>query len=277
MSPLNLRPRQHELAGVVGEDLALLADRPLHERAGADVVVEVHAVGEARHPLLLLEEPRDGVVHDLAAAGERRLDLDRLHPALLGQAGLGEGPPPLVLAVGGHVVGGRGDDEVGLAEAVGQAPRRGVGPLDGGRQVGAVAHGGAAVHPLHDGVDLRLAQRPVVLERLDADGAVDVPGRHLERDHAVADGPRPGPHLAVGQQRHRGDGVGLMALLALLLENRRDVLRERRLVVGLVGRGETGRGDERGERPDPEPPPVRLRMHGLLLPSRRHTRARAGS
>ena len=68
-----------------------------------------------------------------------------------------------------------------------------------------------------------------------------------------------------------------MALLALLLQNRRDVLRERRLVVGLglVGRRGTGRGHERAERhPDTEPPAVRLRMHGLLLTPARAPRGK---
>ena len=46
--------------------------------------------------------------------------------------------------------------------------------------------------------------------------------------HARANRPRPRPRLLVGDERHRRDRIGPMARFALLLEDRRDVLRERR-------------------------------------------------
>ena len=57
---------------------------------------------------------------------------------------------------------------------------------------------------------------------------VDVPGRHLVIGDARADRARPRPRLCVGDERHRRDRIGPVARLALVLEDRRDVLREGR-------------------------------------------------
>ena len=89
--PADLRVRQHQFAGVIREDLAHFADRPLHERAGADVVIVVRVRGarcQSDDAILLLDETGDGVMDHAAAAGERGLRLDRLDPALLGQPGV---------------------------------------------------------------------------------------------------------------------------------------------------------------------------------------------
>ena len=54
------------------------------------------------------------------------------------------------------------------------------------------------------------------------------PRRHLAGHHLVLDRARPGPHVLVGDERHRRDLAGPMADDAVLVEDRRDVLRERR-------------------------------------------------
>ena len=91
--------------------------------------------------------------------------------------------------------------------------------LDGRRRVGGVPARGPGVDPAADGRDLRVGQRRVLLEPLDADVALDEPRRHLALRGLVADGPRPRPHLLVGQQRHRGHGARTMALLAGSLQD----------------------------------------------------------
>ena len=110
------------------------------------------------------------------------------------------------------------------------------------------------------------------LKALDADVLVDVPGRHLPRDHAVPDGPGPRPHLGVGRQGHGRHLAGPVADHARFVEDGRDVpgerdvagraaLRRRRRRQGQHGDG--GREDrDRGNRP---PPGCSSVSHGLAL------------
>src|SRR6202008_5080573 len=86
----------------------------------------------------------------------------------------------------------------------------------------------SGVDPLDDRCDFFVGQRRIVLVFLDADGLVDEPRRHLTLADALLDGLRPGPGFAVGEQRHRRDFVGAMAPDAGAIEDRRDVLGERR-------------------------------------------------
>ena len=125
-------------------------------------------------------------------------------------------------------VGRRLEDQVGLAVHLLEVPDVVARPLDRLRHVLHVALGRAGRHPLDDGVDLGVAQRAVVLEVLDAQALVEVPGRHLPGLHAVADRAGPRPALLVGDERHRRDRIGPVARLALRLEDRRDVLGEGR-------------------------------------------------
>ena len=164
------------------------------------------------------------------------LDLDRPDVAILGQPGRErpEGAPP-VGAVGPDADHGRGDDEVGLAHR----PRGAVRPVDRRRHVGRIAPRRAGIDPLGDQRDLLPAERDVVLEALDADVLLDEPGRHalgivVGARGLVLDGPRPGPHVLVGRQGHRRAALGPVAGLARPLQDRRHVLRERRLPVGLA-------------------------------------------
>ena len=90
--------------------------------------------------------------------------------------------------------------------------------------------GAPGVHPGGESRDLLLGQRHVVLDRLDAHVTLQEPRRHdahaVAQPGAVLDAPRPGTHLLVGHQRHRRHRVRPMAALAVLLQDRRDVLRE---------------------------------------------------
>ena len=59
-------------------------------------------------------------------------------------------------------------------------------------------------------------------------GLVDVPGRHLPRADARGDRLGPGTCVLVADERHRRHVVRPMARFAFRLEDRRDILRERR-------------------------------------------------
>ena len=92
-----------------------------------------------------------------------------------------------------------------------------------------------ALELAHQRVDLAVAQAEVV-----AEGAVrriGVPWRHRARAHPLFDRTRPGPHVAVGEERHRRDFARTMAAGAFGEHDRRDVTRECR--HGHV-RGRTG-------------------------------------
>src|SRR6185295_8738299 len=64
----------------------------------------------------------------------------------------------------------------------------------------------------------------------------------LALHHAVLDRSCPWPRFLVRPQRHRRDRPGLVAVLAFLLENRRDVLGERDRPGGFGSKGAPGHG-----------------------------------
>ena len=241
--------RLQQLPGVLPEHVAVLPDGELGEERAP--TREVDGRREVVR-LLLLDDPRKGVVDD-PPAPNRRPDLDAAHPPVLGQAGLDERLVPLVLPCGRLRPGRRDDDQIGVAaHPPGEAPDVAARPGGRRRQVGRVAARGAGVDPGDDGGDLRVGQRDVVRERLDADRPVDVPGGHLARRHLPPDGPRPGPHLFVRHERHRRHLPFAVARLAPLLENRRHVLRERHLVRRRGGGGR--RPPDRRRQPDHSDP-----------------------
>ena len=123
---------------------------------------------------------------------------------------------------------------------------------------------------------LVVGQRRVLLEPPDADVALDEPRRHLALRGLVADGPRPRPHLLVGQQRHRRHRARPVALLARALQYRQHVPGERHLTVrDLAGRRARGRQKRAGDRehagrPSPNRrPPVSAWRSSLLSHSSR--------
>ena len=178
-------------------------------------------------------------------------DFNRRHVAILGEPGVGKtGRPPPVGLHGLHADRRRLDDEVRRADR----PFVAVGELQRRRHVGGIALRRTAVRPLGDPRDFLVAQRDVVLVMLNADALLDVPRRHralLAADAgATLDRRRIGPHLLVGQQRHRRQRVGAMTVLTTALENRRDVLGERhprchRRLSSHVRRDEDGRQGRR--------------------------------
>src|SRR5262249_10414909 len=101
-------------------------------------------------------------------------------------------------------------------------------PRERRRHVSRVALRRAGVDPLHDRRDLVVGERSIVLVLADADRLVEMPRWHVARRDALADRPRPRPHVFVGDERHRRRGALVMARLAVLLEDRRHVFRKSR-------------------------------------------------
>ncbi len=80
----------------------------------------------------------------------------------------------------------------------------------------------AGVRPRGQSVDVGLAQAAVVGEV--AVSRIGEPGRHLAAQHRGPDRLRPGPRALISQQRHRADLARTMAGLAVLLQDRQDIL-----------------------------------------------------
>ena len=190
--------------------------------------------------LVQVDDERQRVVHHPLRTVAHRAVLDRLDVPVFFYLQGGICRPEHVGALGRHRHGGIPHDQVRLADL----PRRGVRKHPRRRHVRRIPARGAVVDPGGDHGDLRVAQRGIVLERLNSDVPIDVPGRHLARDDAIPYRTRPRPHLFIGNQRHRRHLSRPVASLARALQDRRDILREgdRRLAVRRL------RGRQRGQR-----------------------------
>ena len=240
----------HSGAGRVRRDQPL---RQVLEIGAARALAPRATVGRGRVLLVRLQHrrPRDvrlrpvideHVVHDLAVA---RANLDRLHPLRLGEIRRDVEVLVLDRAVGRQLVGVRHlEDDVGLAGAPALRERRALaaGPPDRpwGRRRSPSAISVCAVG---------VAQQPLVVEG--PGRRVGVPRRHVPVADFVADGLRPGPGLLVREKRHRRDFAGPVAAGAVLENDGRDVLAERRHV--LLDRPARGLAVQRRgtHRPDP--------------------------
>ncbi len=118
-----------------------------------------------------------------------------------------------------YVEGIRADDEVGRPELRGETPLGSGGQLRRGRRVGGITLRRAGVRPGNDRLDLLCGERGVVLERLDADVAVDVPRRHLAGGDLRPDPSGVAPGGRVVEQREGPDSLGLVAFHAIRVED----------------------------------------------------------
>src|ERR1700722_7988998 len=75
---------------------------------------------------------------------------------------------------------------------------------------------------------------------LDSDSLVEVPGRHVSRDDALADRFHPRPRFLIGDERHGRHRADAMTLFAFGLENGSDILGEGDGSVTGVRSGECG-------------------------------------
>ena len=234
------RVRRKQAAGLRRKEIRVAAD--LMNRPAAAALV-----GAAARALALDDALVGHVVEDVASADRRRrfvvrdvvdlADLDGRHIAILGQARRNHAEVAPVIGTDrrhGHVL--RCQDQIGLADR----PFVAAVELERLRHVGWVTARRAAVHPCCDHRDLGVAERRIVLELLDADILLDEErwhgaalaaqgGAHLDRL-----GPR--PHVFVGDERHRCDALGVMALLTAALQDGRDVFREGHAAGRYAGR-----------------------------------------
>ena len=137
---------------------------------------------------------------------------------------------PLVLSRGGERNGSARCQHIRRAAENGfELPTLTPGPLllRGRREIRRVASGRARVHPLDDRLDLFVAQRNVVVVRLNTDRGVERPRRHDPLLHVILDQRRKQRDLLVRGQWHRGQTALHMASHAHLLGNRHDILRIR--------------------------------------------------
>ena len=147
--------------------------------------------------------------------------LDRGHPLVLGEVGRHGEVLVRHLALGRHVER--------LCHLEHHVWRPDLPPVDECRRRGQlveVATRGPGVDPLHDGVALGVGQPSLIPEL--SDRGVGVPRRHLPRQDLVLDGAAPGSRLLVGHQRHRRHLARAMAGDTVLVQDRRDVVGERR-------------------------------------------------
>src|SRR5262249_28007154 len=94
-----------------------------------------------------------------------------------------------------------------------------------GWQVFGIAFGRSAFDPCAYGIDLLLAEAPVIGPL--AVMGISVPGRHFTADDLFANGARPWASVLVAEERHRGGFAGPMATRAVPEENRCNITAER--------------------------------------------------
>ena len=147
------------------------------------------------------------------------LDFNGLQPLVFGEVGWNLDVLILDRAGGRNLERlGHREHGVGLADGPPVDERRSRG------KVLVVPFRRARIHPRRNRVDLGLREAGVVLEV--ADRGIGAPRRHLARDDALLDRPRPGPGLFERHQRHRREHGRPVAFDAVLVEDRRDVLGE---------------------------------------------------
>ena len=161
-------------------------------------------------------------------------------------------------------MGGILHDQIRLADL----PRRPIRKVDRGRHIRRIAQRGATIDPASNQIDFCIGQRRVVLELLDPDRLVDVPGRHLASHDPVLDRPGPRADLLVGDQRHRSHLARAMTDLTGALQDGDDVFRKRHLIVGSRAPLRRHRHDHRKRRE--QHPRKRSRANGSVTAHPQH-------
>ena len=122
-----------------------------------------------------------------------------------------------------------------------------------GGQVLRIPFGRAAVRPPRRGCLFSAADRLRSLANFPCFGSACHGGIVAVR-HLIPDRLRPRPRVLVGEQRHRPDLAGPVAAHAVLVEDRRDVLVERRHVLRRLRRVLSGAAAPTIAAPAPSPP-----------------------
>ena len=196
-----------ECAGVVF--VVLLGRRSFEEDSGF-LAFEVIRPG--------LAQVRDDVVHYGTVRGTR---FRGLYPCVFGESGRNDDVLIFDHAGRRHLKWLRQlKDDVGL----GHSPA--FDPSLWRRHVFRVAFRRARIRPGHDGRNFLHGKGAVVGEV--SDGGVRVPGRHDFLRHHALHTAGPGPGLFIGEQRERSGLARAMATLAVLLQNRSNIMRKSR-------------------------------------------------
>ena len=225
------------LAEKLGEEKTYLVMQRLHRELNEAVHAQNGTVqemtGDGVMALFGLETAPDQACRQaLAAARGMAAGMDDLNRLLRNDL-----EDPLRIGIGIHIgtviVGEMGYAETMSVTAIGDAVNTASRLEDMTKELGgqlvvseSVARR-AGVDPADDDIDFRITQGNVVLEVLDADRLVHVPGRHHPVDHLLPDPARPTSDLLVGHQRHRPQLTGALTALTALVENRSDVPTER--------------------------------------------------
>ena len=201
------RPVRRRCVGFVPDSVAAHRDFP------------VEAAAVRRH---LRQPAREDVVHALAVA---RLERRRLQPLALGQRALHRRDLVVDHACSRHVIGRDVDDQVRLA----QRPVRP--PCGNLHQRVFAAFRDIARRASFDPVDQRLGffGGQVLILREGAIVIVSVEGRHAVTADGLADHRREGLDLLIGRHVPGRDSVRLVAIDALVLQDRHNVVRVRDL------------------------------------------------
>ena len=174
----------------------------------------------------LVHQGRSDVVDDVIALGGN--NLERLNVAVLGEARINQNVRPPVGPVGLHDhVFRQTYNEIRLADLPGLIIRE----LARRRHVRGISLESTAVHPLDDRGDFFIGQRLVVIEVLHSNVPINEPRRHFPSGDSLLDRPRPRTRLFVSHQRHGRNRAHMVTILAMLLEDRRNVLREGNLIL----------------------------------------------
>ncbi len=175
-----------------------------------------------------------------------RRELYRREVAVLSEVG-GDNEAAIEIAVARRHL----EAALGRQDHVGRAQRPRLGPLPRQRELFRLSLRRPGRDPVADRCDLRLAEPPGIQELAEArDG---LPGRHLPPLDDAEDLLPLAVRVDVAQERKGRDVAGAMAALAMLLEDRGDLLAPRHhtgAVVG-IGRGLTGRGGQTRNEADP--------------------------
>src|SRR5438093_4030761 len=152
-----------------------------------------------------------------------RNNLNRLNIAVLRQTRIHRDVRPPIWPRGLHnQIFLNADDDIRLANL----PCKRIGELARRWHVGGISLRSAGVGPLDERRDFLIGYGDVIIKLPDTHVLVDEPRRHLSGHDFRLDRLRPRPRLFISQQRHRRNRAFAVTGLAMLLEDRRDVLRE---------------------------------------------------
>src|SRR5262249_41832352 len=146
-------------------------------------------------------------------------NLDGAHPPRLRDSGFDNRLVPLILRLRLYGELWRLDQQIGRTKLAGKVPHGDIRPLLRRRHVLRIALRRTGRDPLEDRIDLRVAERAIVLEFLNPYALVEMPRRHLSGANARANRTHPRAHVFITDERHRSHRLGSMTRFTFFLED----------------------------------------------------------